>query len=415
MQVAGMAIETRRATKDEALAERDAKAPPPDMFEKTLIVAEALFPHARTADAARLRLRPRQAGASIPDLADERQTVEAREPDGSVLVRVLRRVPAAGETGSRPVQDPPADVAPFLAASSTIQSDDPLLREKSKEAVGDEPDAWKAAQAIERWVFKNLTKKSMGVGFASALEVCRNREGDCTEHSVLVAGLCRAAGIPARVIMGLECIQGIWGGHAWNEVWIAGRWYALDATLAYGSVDPLHLAVARTALAEGSFGQELLGLLSIVGAVDVSVLEVTWKGRAFRPSDPGHVRLRYDNGLFDLSFVAPAGFELEPVRPSGLETRLVTASGRAADGSRAKITVGTMDAPAGFEQVGAALTVDGRPATLEDKEGRRRVIVLREDTLFVFEMKPASGEADRRTFDDFLATVDLDPVGSTTR
>ena len=74
-----------------------------------------------------------------------------------------------------------------------------------------------------------------------------------------------------------------------------------------------------------------------------------------------------------------------------------------------------MDAPAGFEQVGAALTVDGRPATLEDKEGRRRVIVLREDTLFVFEMKPASGEADRRTFDDFLATVDLDPVGSTTR
>ena len=415
MQVSGMLIESTRATKEEALAEPDPKTATPDMFAKTMIVVEELFAHARTAESARVRIRPRQAGTTIPELADERQTVEAHEPDGSIVVSMKRVVPPAGATGPLPVKDPPADVLPFLAASSSIQSDDPLLKQKSGEAVAGETDAWKAAQAIEKWVSKNLTKKNMGVGFASALEVCKNREGDCTEHSVLVAGLCRAAGIPARVVMGLECIQGIWGGHAWDEVWIGGHWYALDATLGYGSVDPFHLAVAKTALAEGSFGKELLSLMSVVGAVDVSVLEVTWKGRTMKPSDPTQVRLRYDNRNFDLSFAAPPGFDMEPVRPAGLSTRLVTASGKAADGSKAKLTVGTFDAPADFELLGATVKVDGRPATLEDKDGRRRVIVLREDTVFMFEMKPATSEADRKTFDEFLATVDLDPVASTGR
>ena len=412
VEVAGMVIETRRATKEAALAERDEKVALPDMFTKSLILVETLFPHARTADGARIRLRPRREGLTLPDLSDAGQTVEAPGQDGSIVIAIKRRVPPAGRTGVRPLKDPPSDVAPFLVASSSIQSDDPLLQEKAKEAVGEGTDAWKAAQAVERWVWKNLTKKSMGVGFASALEVCKNREGDCTEHSVLVAGLCRAAGIPSRVVMGLECIQGIWGGHAWNEVWIDGAWYPLDATLGYGSVDPLHLAIAKTALAEASFGQELMGLLSILGEVNVDVLEVTWNGRTFRPSDPGEVRVRYDNRLFDLSFLAPPGYELEPIRSSGMKSRLAEAKGKAADGSSARISVGTLDAPADFElpAAGTQLQVDGRPAILEDKDGRRRALVLREDTLFAFEMKPATTDADRKTFADFLATVDLDPV-----
>ncbi len=414
MKAGGMEFDSHRTTKEEALAARDEKTPPPDVFLKSLITVETLFPHARTADSARIRIRPRTAGSPIPDLADERQSV-ASGPDGSVIVDVKRLVPAAGATGACPLKNPPADVAPFLAASSSIQSDDPLLKEKSVEAVAGETDAWKAAQAIETWVAKNLTKKNMGVGFASALEVCRNREGDCTEHSVLVAGLCRAAGIPARVVMGLECIQGIWGGHAWNEVSIDGHWFALDATLGFGSVDPFHLAVAKTALAEGSFGKELASLLSIVGAVDLDVLELTWKGRTFRPSDPGQARLRYDNRLFDLSFTAPPGFELEPIQSPGMASQLVKASGKAADGSKAKITVGATDAPADPAFPGASLKVDGRPATLEDKDGRRRVIVLRDDTLFLFEMKPAASDADRKTFDEFLAGVDLDPASTPSR
>ena len=415
MRVSGMEIESFRSTKEAALASADEKTPPPDVFEKTLIRVATLFPHARTAESARIRIRPRNGAVAIPDVVDERQTVEATEPGGAVVLRLERRVPKPPATGTRPLKDPSADVAPFLAASSAIQSDDPLLLEKSREAVGVETDAWRAAQAIETWVSKNLTKKNMGVGFASALEVCRNREGDCTEHSVLVAGLCRAAGIPARVVMGLECIQGIWGGHAWNEVWIEGHWYALDATLGYGSVDPFHLAVAKTALAEGSFGKELTSLLSIVGAVDIDVLELTFNGRTLRPADAGEVRLRYENRLFDLSFTAPPGFDLEPVRSSGLAAQLVKASGRAADGSRVRLTVAALDTPADFAPPEVRLTVDGRPATLADKDGRRRVVVRRDDTLFAFEMNPAASEADRKTFDDFLATVDLDPVASSGR
>jgi hypothetical protein len=146
-----------------------------------------------------------------------------------------------------------------------------------------------------------------------------------------------------------------------------------------------------------------------VGSVNVDVLEVTWKGRTFRPSDPGEVRLRYVNRLFDLSFTAPPNFELEPIRSPGLAAQLVKGSGKATDGTKLKLTVGAVDAPADFDLGASTRKVDGRPAKVEDTDGRRRVIVLRDDTLFLFEMKPAASEADRKTFDELLESVDLDP------
>ena len=42
---------------------------------------------------------------------------------------------------------------------------------------------------------------------ATAAEVARSREGDCTEHAVLLAALARARGIPARVAMGLVYVR----------------------------------------------------------------------------------------------------------------------------------------------------------------------------------------------------------------
>ena len=67
-------------------------------------------------------------------------------------------------------------------------------------------------------------------------EVARSLEGDCTEHAVLLAALCRARKIPARVAFGLVYYppQKGFAYHMWNEVWIADRWIPLDATLGHG-------------------------------------------------------------------------------------------------------------------------------------------------------------------------------------
>lgn len=73
-------------------------------------------------------------------------------------------------------------------------------------------------------------------GFEIASVVARRRTGDCTEHAVLTAALARAAGLPARVVLGLALVETASGyeayGHAWTETLEGGRWRVADAALA---------------------------------------------------------------------------------------------------------------------------------------------------------------------------------------
>jgi transglutaminase-like putative cysteine protease len=73
-------------------------------------------------------------------------------------------------------------------------------------------------------------------GFEIASVVARRRTGDCTEHAVLTAALARAAGLPARVVLGLALVETATGyaayGHAWAETLEGGQWRVADAALA---------------------------------------------------------------------------------------------------------------------------------------------------------------------------------------
>src|SRR5205809_5963801 len=107
-----MLIESRRGTKDEAGVPGDGKGPATDVFVKTMIVSKVLVPHARTLESAVVRVHPRTAEAVLPDLAGERQAVEKKEADGSVVLRIKRLVPPDG-AATRPIASPAADLAPF--------------------------------------------------------------------------------------------------------------------------------------------------------------------------------------------------------------------------------------------------------------------------------------------------------------
>jgi hypothetical protein len=426
VEIMGLTIESFATTKERALGGGETKETPIDVFEASLTKTSHLVPHARTLESALLRVTARP-GAKLPPLEDDRQKVERTEGD-VVWLRTRRVVPPAGATGTRPLADVPADLAKYLASTSMLQSDDPLIRTSAEEAIAGETDAWKAAQAIERWVHVGIAKKHMGVAFASALEVCKNREGDCTEHAVLLAALARAVGIPARVAMGTVYLTGIFGGHAWTEVWIAGRWYALDAALGrHGFVDPLHVTLGRLALEEGTYGLEFASFMDALGGLGVDVLEATWEGRAIR-FDEGAVVVdagRYVNRPWGLSVAGPEGFSVVPRKPAeGLSQRLADLEGKTPSGETRTIRVraeslghgeGLDDAVETYAK-GATLraaTIDGRAARVgEDRRGPRRhrvaFVVDDRDSLFGFTMEPAGGEADAALFDAFLATVDLD-------
>jgi transglutaminase-like putative cysteine protease len=94
-----------------------------------------------------------------------------------------------------------------LKPTRFVQSDNEKIKSLSKKAVGNSTDAAEAASKIEDFVSKHIQNRGLSVGYASAVEVADSKQGDCTEFAVLTAALCRAAGIPAQVVVGIAYVN----------------------------------------------------------------------------------------------------------------------------------------------------------------------------------------------------------------
>jgi hypothetical protein len=116
---------------------------------------------------------------------------------------------------------------------------------------------------------KNFTQ-----AFATAAEVAQSKEGDCTEHAVLLAALARARDIPARGAMGLVYYPSGSGFayHMWTEVWINDRWIPLDATLGRGGIGAAHFKLADSNLAGASAYSAMLPVIRVFGRLELEVV-----------------------------------------------------------------------------------------------------------------------------------------------
>jgi hypothetical protein len=136
-----------------------------------------------------------------------------------------------------------------LKPSTFVQSEHEKIIELARQAAGNEKDILKAGRKIEDFVYSYISKKDLSVGFATAEEVAITRQGDCTEHAVLTAAMCRAMGIPAKVVMGIVYAPmlektGVFGGHAWTEIYVGEKWVGLDATRAPTGFSSSHIKFA---------------------------------------------------------------------------------------------------------------------------------------------------------------------------
>lgn len=165
----------------------------------------------------------------------------------------------------------------FLAASQFLQSDDAAVKEHALKARGDARDPAEVARRMERYVHDKLTSKNFSTAMASAGEVARNLEGDCTEHAVLLAAMLRSAEIPSRVAVGLVYVDSLsaFGGHMWTEACLDGRWIPLDATLGRGGTGIGHLKLSDSSLSDDgpSALSSFAPLMLVIGQMQIEVLE----------------------------------------------------------------------------------------------------------------------------------------------
>ena len=192
--------------------------------------------------------------------------------DQTAALTILAIRPDQPQTPNLEAAKPTAE---DLAANNLIQSDDPKVLELSARIAAEETDPWKVACALEKHVDQTIQLKSFSQAFATAAEVARSLEGDCTEHAVLLAALCRARKIPARVAFGLVYYppQKGFAYHMWNEVWISDRWVPMDATLGLSGIGGDHIKLADSNLAGTSAYSAMLSVIHVFGRLELEVVE----------------------------------------------------------------------------------------------------------------------------------------------
>jgi hypothetical protein len=162
-----------------------------------------------------------------------------------------------------------SDDGVYLASDAFVQADHPRIVEQAREIVGEEKDRWRRALQIHRWVFTELEKEAV-LSIPSALEVLRQRRGDCNEHTVLFTALARAAGVPTRIAIGVVWSDELAGFyyHAWPEIRLGGNWIWMDPTLDQPLADATHLKLLNGGL------ENWPQLLPYLGRLQIEVLEV---------------------------------------------------------------------------------------------------------------------------------------------
>jgi hypothetical protein len=248
-----------------------------DVIVSNAAMLPAPIPNARDRESLRMRLSGPLEKVTLPSDASQKVV---QLPGEAVLLETRHSSAKGFEHAQLPVTSP--EHAEWLKPTTYVQSDDPRVLAKAKEIVGDETNAWKAAEKLCRWVDDNM-KSKYSAQLTNTLNVLETLEGDCTEHSILFVGLARAAGIPAREVAGLIYVEeGDRAGfffHQWAKVWV-GEWVDVDPAFGQPEADATHIKLGEGDLIEQA------KLLPLIGQLKIEVLPEGAQAEAFAQPQP---------------------------------------------------------------------------------------------------------------------------------
>ncbi len=122
------------------------------------------------------------------------------------------------------------DLSPYLAPEPFIESDNPEIIKLAEKLH--QIDMLKNAEAIFNWVATNLHYTGYLKNIRGALYSFKQKQGDCTEFAALFTALCRASGIPARLMGGYVSSANSTlhsrDYHNWAEFYLNGTWQIAD-------------------------------------------------------------------------------------------------------------------------------------------------------------------------------------------
>jgi hypothetical protein len=245
----------RQEAPPQAKSFADSRAVPLDLIARASIVVGESISQPQTRSNLRLRL----SGVNVTDFALDGERQKLIEN----VLRIDREQVSPSDTYKIPLKD--RRFNSFLQPTAFLQSDHPSIRDHAVQILGSETDAHRAVLRLKNWVYNEI-KKQPTISIPNALQVLQSKRGDCNEHTVLFNALARAAGIPARTVVGMVYLRGAFYYHAWSEVWL-GKWVSLDSVLDQFPADVTHVKFL-----EGEIDRQL-DMLQLLGNLRIEVLE----------------------------------------------------------------------------------------------------------------------------------------------
>jgi len=241
----GMDLEMVACGQQFALSPND----PSEMMSRAFVKSPKPLGNLSSVKSIRYKIRAMETTKNFSIPVTDNQKV--KQLDDKTVILVVRPVEIKQDKLTYEGND--EKVLRYLEPGRFVQSNNEKIIELAKEAIGNTKDAAEAVQRIESFVAEYIDNRSLSVGYASSVEVAQSRQGDCSEFAVLTAALCRAVGIPARVVTGVAYVgefmgyENVFGGHAWTEAYVGGKWVGLDASFkghGWGGYDAGHIALA---------------------------------------------------------------------------------------------------------------------------------------------------------------------------
>lgn len=263
---------------------------PPEFFVSSVIRAGRSIDTGR-ARRIKYRITALSQDVQLDDLPTTGMQTPA-SPDGRSVVLVIRRQPYRALTdgsrdGANPARSQPVgpagsepDMSEYLSSNLMMNIEDAELIKLAARAAGGEREPFALADRLRRFVTDYITDKTLDIGFATAGEVCRTREGDCSEHGVLLAALGRIHKLPSRVVVGLAYVprlgeaRDVFGYHMWTQFFIDERWIDYDAALRETDCSPTHIAFAVSSLKEAGLADLSLPLIHKIGGIAIEILDI---------------------------------------------------------------------------------------------------------------------------------------------
>ena len=231
-----------------------------DFYEITAVQIDKKLPRAEKLGMLKLKVEGvDEAEFDFSGLDNERQdfsnniltVIREREP-----FEVAYTIPYTGSD---------AELKKYLAPEYNIESDEKEIIDRALEIAGNTRNPVAVLKNMKDWVYKNLAKRPV-VSIPSAIEVLHTKTGDCNEHATLLTALLRAAGIPARISVGLVYIREKFFYHAWVEAY-TGQWITVDPTLNQLPADVTHISLLR-----GNIDKQV-EIMGLIGKLRLEVMD----------------------------------------------------------------------------------------------------------------------------------------------